>query len=143
MSDHFLFVSLVRLLGFVGGSVSPFAAAMVVKANPDNFRRCIVQELWRQNFMWPQLLRRQTAEFAQFCIELVASSLVGVVGLNFWISWSCWCWSRFVVNSVQVSLHPRGVRAKEGCSTEQSALVSVLKFSRVQSLRVSPSCAVS
>ena len=38
----------------------------------------------------------------------------------------------------RVSLHPRGVRAKEGCSTEQSALVSVLKFSRVRSRSVSP-----
>ncbi len=28
----------------------------------------------------------------------------------------------------RVSLHPRGVRAKEGCSTEQSTLVSAFKF---------------
>ncbi len=84
--------------------------------------------------MWPRLPRRQTAEFAYFCMELVASSLVGVVGLNFWI-----VWSRFVVNSVQVSLYPRGVRAKEGCSTEQSALVCVLKFSRGQPRSFSPS----
>ena len=74
--------------------------------------------------MWPRLPRRQTAEFVHFCTESVASSLVGVVGLNFWISWRS-----FVVNSVQVSLHPRGVRAKEGCSTEQSTLVSAFEFS--------------
>ncbi len=49
----------------------------------------------------------------------------------------------FVVNKVQVSLHPRGVRAKERCSTEQSALVTVLKCSSVQSRSVSPSLADS
>ena len=72
--------------------------------------------------MWPRLLRWQTVGPAYLCMEFVyfgmvsvASSLVGAVGLNFWISWS-----RFFVNSVQVSLHPKGVRAKEGCSTEQS-----------------------
>ena len=84
--------------------------------------------------MWPRLPRRQTVEFADFSTELLAGSLVGVVGLNLWISWSCWCWSRFVVNSVQVSLHTRGVRAKEGCSTEQSTLVLALKFSSDRSV---------
>ncbi len=78
--------------------------------------------------MWQRLLRRQTVEFAHFCMELLASSLLGVVGLNLWISWSCWCWDPFVVYSVQVSLHPGGVRAKEGCSTEQLTLVFALKF---------------
>ena len=81
--------------------------------------------------MWPRLPRRQTAESADFCMELLASSLVGVVGLNFWISWSC-----FDVNSVQVSLRPRGVRAKEGCSTEQLTLVLALKFSVTYSAQV-------
>ena len=112
---------------------------MAVKANSEKTWSCTVLERWRQNFMWPRLPRRQTAEFAYFCMELVASSLVGVVGQNFWISWSCWCRSRLLINNVQVSLHPRGVRAKEGCSTEQSALVSVLKYSSVQSRSVSPS----
>ncbi len=79
--------------------------------------------------MWPRLLRRQTVGLAHFCTELLAGSPIGVVGLNFWISWSCWCWSFFVVNSVQVSLHPRGVRAKEGCSTEQTFSVLSLNFS--------------
>ncbi len=41
------------------------------------------------------------------------------------------------VDSVQVSLHPRGVQANEGCSTEQSTLVSALKFSHAQSSRAS------
>ena len=33
----------------------------------------------------------------------------------------------------RVSLHPRGVRVKEGCSTEQSTLALALKFSRDRS----------
>ncbi len=40
------------------------------------------------------------------------------------------CTGAVNVDSVQVSLHPRGVRAKEGCSTEQSTFVLALKVSR-------------
>ncbi len=80
--------------------------------------------------MWPRLPRRQTVVLAYFCMESLAGSLLGFVGLNFVIRWSWWCWSRFVVNRAQVSLHPRGVTAKEGCSTEQSFLVLALKFPR-------------
>ena len=75
--------------------------------------------------------------------EVGGGSLVVVVGLNFGISWSCKCWSYFAVNSVQVSLRPRGVRAKEGCSTEQLTLVLALEFSVTYPVVLATRCAGS
>ena len=69
--------------------------------------------------------------------EVGGGSLVGVVGRDIGVSWSCKYWSYFVVNSVQVSLRPRGVRAKEGCSTEQLTSVLALKISSDRCVSVS------